>query len=246
MQLLETYQIDNSHPNLEQWKQKAYHSFIDKMTNKQHKFPCIPATQGFHLEQLRYSFVGDPTSEETFGEIASLLKEYGSNYRKFGHYTSLIVFFHPSYQKSSSTVLDFEKQFWCIVNEVSKLDDTKWPEEIPLNASDPLWEFCFEGERYFVYCATPSHKNRQSRYFPNLMLAITPREVFSQFETLPYSNHIKSKIRDRIKEYDSLEPHPDLKSYGDQNNYEAKQYFLRDDQSSMSGCPFHKHIDKKG
>jgi FPC/CPF motif-containing protein YcgG len=77
------------------------------------------------------------------------------------------------------------------------------------------------------------------------MLAITPRWVLQEFnkhET--FAKSIKSQIRNRLEAYDTIRIHPDLNSYGNKANFEWKQYFLRDDESSLSKCPFHRLLNK--
>ncbi|SDK28841.1 hypothetical protein SAMN05216243_2629 [Sediminibacillus albus] len=215
-------------------------SFTRKMTDKQHKFPCIPAVQGFHLNHFRFGFLKDPAQKETISMMAALLKEYSHQYRDIGQYTSLIVFFDEK-ENIEWSLPDYENAFWKMLTELSALDPIDWPEKIPLNAADPLWEFCFHGERYFVYSATPQHKNRQSRHFPCFLLAFTPRWAFDKFEAHAAAPFVKRKIRERLTEYDAIAPHPDLKAYGQPDNYEANQYFLPDNQSTRKSCPFHSY-----
>ena len=131
------------------------------------------------------------------------------------------------------------KRFWELLSQVSDLDVKPWPEDIPENPENPLWEFCYDDERYFVYCGTPAHTNRQSRSFPYFMLAMTPRWVLDQWNAHPKkAAAIGPKIRERLAEYDAVPAHPELKQYGSQGNLEYKQYFLRDDDTSLLGVLF--------
>lgn len=230
---------------LNSWKRDALEKFETKMTDKEKQFPCIPATQGFSLNHLQYGFVGDPREGSTTQELAELLSTYTENSRKFGKYTSLVVFFDtPSDLSKTFNVQDFEKLFWEQLNQLSELDTIEWPSHIPFDPNQPAWEFCFHGEQYFMYCATPAHKNRLSRYFPYFMLAITPRWVLEKFNSSPsFSKKIRSTIRKRLSRYDSIAIHPDLNSYGQNDNFEWKQYFLHDDDSTLSKCPFHKFMN---
>lgn len=77
------------------------------------------------------------------------------------------------------------------------------------------------------------------------MLAITPRWVLQEFnkhEILAKS--IKSQIRNRLENYDSIEIHTDLNSYENSDNYKWRQYFLRDDETSLSHCLFQQILNK--
>ena len=109
-----------------------------------------------------------------------------------------------------------------------------------------MWEFCYHGEQYFMYCATPAHINRKSRHFPYFMLAITPRGVLERFNTSPHrAAKIKEKIRERLAEYDSISIHPDLNTYGKDDNHEWKQYFLRDEDTTYQNVPSTKNREQE-
>ncbi len=224
---------------LSQWQKEAIRDFAHKMTSDK-KFPCIPATQAYALKHLRYGFVGSPTEKKSAEELATLLKTFSQHCRDFGKYTTLIVFYHtPTSLRVSETVEGFEHLFWEQLNTLRELDECEWPSHIPIDPEEPTWEFCFHGEQYFMYCATPVHKQRQSRHFPHMMMAITPRWVLQEFNKKPaYAKKIKHNIRKRLEEYDGIEPHPELKQYGTEDNFEWKQYFLHDTDTALSKCPF--------
>ncbi|MGN8644569.1 YqcI/YcgG family protein [Gracilibacillus sp. HCP3S3_G5_1] len=225
---------------LDPWQETMIRRFKEKMLDKEKPFPCIPATIGFALDQLRYGFLGVPTEEQTMQELAALLGIYSKHAREFGDYTSLIVFYKiPEEQKKSYTVEQYEQLFWEQLSNLRIYDSEEWPNDIPVDPHHHLWEFCFHGERYFIYCATPSHKQRNSRSFSTFMLAITPRWVFQNFNEWKHAEKIIKQVRRRVQNYDSVPIHPELKSYGEHNNFEWKQYFLRDDNQNLSKCPFH-------
>ncbi|WP_433945670.1 YqcI/YcgG family protein [Paenibacillus sp. SN-8-1] len=231
----------------EDWQVAAYHAFAAKMTNKEDKFPCIPATLGFTHSHLRYGFVPDPRSPYAEQTMADLLRNYTERSRHFGKYTSLILFFDtPGDLRNKWSVEQYEALFWDLLSRTVREDKREWPQHIPVDPSDHVWEFCFHEESYFVYCATPAHTRRQSRYFPFFMLALTPRWVLVEFNKLPKQTQmIKPLIRQRLKTYDTIGPHPDLKLYGDADNYEWKQYFLRDNDTTAPSCPFiHGRLSK--
>jgi uncharacterized protein len=237
----------NSEINLTGWKLDALQAFKIKMTDKEKLFPCIPATQAFALHQLRYGFCDDPREESTAQTFASLIKEYTNVFKSLGHYTSLIIFFHtPQDLITGGSVEYFEELFWKQLNRVSMLDECDWPEKVPIDPHEHLWEYCFHGEPYFIFCATPLHQKRYSRHFPYMMLAITPRWVLTKFnQQTTHAAKIKKQIRKRLQAYDSLPAHPHLHDYGHIENYEWKQYFLHDDETAISACPFHRHLTQK-
>lgn len=231
---------------LHSWQQLALEKFEAKMKDKEKPFPCIPATQGFAMNHLRYGFLGDPRIESSIEELAHLLSSYSENAKAYGDYTSLIVFFEtPNEMKETYTVEQFEQLFWLHLNGLASADEMTWPNHIPTDPHHSLWEFCFHGEQYFIYCATPSHQNRKSRHFDVYMLAITPRWVLTEFgKAEAYAKKIRTQVRNRLANYDSIEIHPDLNSYGNEDNFEWKQYFLHDDDTALSKCPFHRLLKK--
>lgn len=227
------------------WQEDFLKKFELKMSDVENPFPCIPAKIGFATNQLRYGFVGNPREESSLLKLAQILKTYTEESIHIGNYTSLIVFYQlPKDMMETYNVKDYEYLFWKQLAQLASVDGIKWPEEIPMEPHDSRWEYCFHGERYFMYCATPAHQNRQSRYFVTLMLAITPRWVLETFNKMEkQASKIKKSIRERINNYDVVSVHPDLNSYGDVDNYEWKQYFLRDDNTTLSKCPFRLFFD---
>jgi uncharacterized protein len=245
MNIKRLYKDNPTHRNdLQQWERTALEKFEAKMKDKLNPFPCIPATIGFNLNQIRYGFAGDPRKASTLEEVAEMLNEYTLKSKGLGRYTSLIIFYDTSeYLIDKYNVEEFEQLFWQQLNGLREKDNQEWPQHIPEDPHSPIWEFCYNGEPYFMYCASPAHQNRKSRHFDYFMLAITPRWVLQEFNTSASSAaKIKSHIRNRLSLYDSIEVHPDLNSYGNEDNYEWKQYFLRDDDTSLSKCPFHKKV----
>ncbi|WP_425541877.1 YqcI/YcgG family protein [Bacillus carboniphilus] len=229
---------------LEKWERTALELFESKMTNKEKPFPCIPATIGYSLNQLRYVFIGDPREGASTHKLSEALNEFTQFSRDYGKYTSLIVFYEtPQAIKEEFSVEQYEQLFWKHLSELSAIDGEAWPEKIPTDPHNPIWEYCYCGEPYFMYCATPAHKNRQSRHFEHMMLAITPRWVLQEFNRNPsLAARIKKKVRERLAKYDSISIHPDLNTYGEEDNYEWRQYFLRDDDTSLSKCPYHRML----
>lgn len=229
---------------LDPWERKALEKFEEKMTDKERPFPCIPATIGFSTNQLRYGFVGDPRMHSSIQELAELLKTFTNESKGFGNYTSLIVFFQiPTEVKETYTVEQYERMFWQQLGGLSAIDGMEWPKNIPTDPHNPVWEFCFHGEKYFMFCATPAHKNRKSRHFDTMLLAITPRWVLQEFgKNKAFAKNIKNMVRKRLAKYDSIPIHPDLNSYGLNDNFEWRQYFLRDDDTSLSKCPYHRFL----
>ncbi|MFD1173127.1 YqcI/YcgG family protein [Oceanobacillus picturae] len=230
---------------LPHWQQDAYSSFASMLTDT-NAYPCVPARIGFLSNELRFRFIGDPRKIETAEQLAATLKSYGEIARGTGKYASLGVFFYtPDDMAATYSIEDYRDVFWTLINSVTAIDETEWPSSIPEDPHDPNWEFCFNGEPYFAFCATPAHKLRKSRYQSCFFIAFQPRWVFKEINgRTPFGQKIKKAIRQRLAAYDDIPIHPDLKWYGDTSNHEWKQYFLSDDASGPTRCPFTRMKNK--
>ncbi|WP_257962511.1 YqcI/YcgG family protein [Bacillus sp. UMB0893] len=232
--------------SLKYWERDAFFSFVKKMKSKELRFPCIPATQGFAMNHFRYVFVENPLDNDSLSDFAKKFKYYSETSESTGSYSSLIVFFNNIPSIESYTIENYENLFWFILSKLKHFDENQWPIEIPFDPENKDWEYCFAGEKYFMFCATPNHRHRNSRFFPYLMLAITPRWVLNEFnKNQVYSNKVKNEIRKRLSQYDTIAPHADLNQYGNEDNLEWKQYFLRDDDTSAQSCPFSSYHEKE-
>lgn len=227
---------------LPDWQMDSFNYLNKKIGDKENKFPCIPGRQAFLSDQLRIAFVGDPRSPETAKELAPLLTRYGAISRETGKYASLTVIFHtPEELLTDYKIEDYESLFWQFLNSLSMEDPASWPDDIPENPEHFQWEYCFNGEPYFVLCATPAHSKRKSRSFPYFMLTFQPRWVFEELnDTTAFGRNMSKQIRKRLEAYDEVPIHPHLGWYGKKDNLEWKQYFLRDDENQVSQCPFMK------
>ncbi|MGJ9383691.1 YqcI/YcgG family protein [Salipaludibacillus sp. CF4.18] len=245
-QLFTSCQLESELGLLDDWKQRAYHHFSMKISDNHHSFPCIPAIQGFHLGHFHYGFVEDPRKQTTPEQMASLIKNYGDIPHEKGGLSSLIILFQtPDDLLASYNVEDYEKLFWSLLNKTCEIDEQEWPVNIPIDPSNSKWEFCYDHKPYFVFCGTPAHINRPSRQADVFTLALTPRAVLNSFnESIEKSNKIKNQIRNRLSNYDNAPVHSDLKTYGEDDNHEWKQYFIRDDNTTASECPFHRKNKK--
>lgn len=226
--------------DLPNWQRIAFELLSEKVGDKADTFPCIPGRQGFLTDQLRISFAGDPREEGTPEEVGLLLSEYGKISRNTGRYASLLVIFDtPEDLAEHYSVEAYEELFWSFLNRLSGCDPKDMPEDMPEDPEHYKWEFCFDGEPYFILCATPAHEARQSRSFPFFMLAFQPRWVFEGLnDSTAFGRNMSRLIRKRLEAYDEAPLHPRLGWYGGKDNLEWKQYFLRDDETQVSKCPF--------
>ncbi|WP_347552698.1 YqcI/YcgG family protein [Pseudalkalibacillus hwajinpoensis] len=240
MELYTKRWIEGHREEFDDWKFSAFTYFKEMIEDNENPYPCIPGKLGFHNDTLRFGFAGDPQDDESSNQLGILLKQYSEVSRDTGKYTSLVVLFDSRLIAPQEASVDkFQSLFWTLINKVHELDEKPWPGHIPKDPHNSEWEFCFNGEPYFAFCATPAHSVRKSRHFPYFLIAFQPRWVFDEINAeTAFGKKLKKAIRKRLLSYDGIEAHPALKWYGEQDNYEWEQYFLSDDDSSLSKCPF--------
>ncbi|MFC0522871.1 YqcI/YcgG family protein [Pontibacillus salicampi] len=238
--LLSKSMIEENPSQFTPWQHEAFTAFKNMIADKDNTYPCVPGRQGFLMDHLRYGFIGDPREEASYKSCAALLKEYTECSRDTGKYASIAFLFEtPVDMIEGYDVEQYERLFWNVLNGISRYDEKEWPEDIPKDPHDHQWEFCFHGEPYFAFCATPAHTIRKSRHFTHFLIAFQPRWVFEEInDSTPFGRKMKKAIRERLFQYDGMPGHPSLKWYGQEDNYEWKQYFLRDDDSALSKCPY--------
>jgi FPC/CPF motif-containing protein YcgG len=101
----------------------------------------------------------------------------------------------------------------------------------------------------FVVANTPTHEQRQSRYFPCFVVTFQPRFVFDDLgEDTPQGANARKVIRARLHEYDAVPPSPSLDGFGKPNSREWVQYFLDDDNRQpdpgpATRCPFASRVN---
>lgn len=232
--------LDAHLSDLAEWRRDAFCQFGNMIADPEQKYPCIPGRQGFLTNNLRFGFAADPRSEQAIVDVMQLLKQYGGCSRETGKYASLVIFFNtPRELVNKSSVEDFEQLFWSVLNRVNAKDPSPWPDHISTDPSHPSWEFCYDGYPYFAFCSTPAHQIRKSRTTPYFLIAFQPRWVFDEInDSTPFGRNVKKLIRQKLADYDGVRAHPSLKWYGQENNQEWKQYYLRDDETVPSKCPF--------
>ncbi|ETT85299.1 YqcI/YcgG family protein [Viridibacillus sp. FSL R5-0477] len=238
--LLEKRWIDVHFETLPLWQQSAFTSFSSMIADEDNTYPCFPARHAFLSNYLRFSFVGDPRELSSLNDLANCLRTYGKCSRDSGKNTALAIFLEtPEEIIEDYDWEDYRKLFWSILNQLTIFDEKDWPTDMPIDPSHHKWAFCFDGEPYFIFCATPAHRLRKSRHFPSLLIVFQPRWVFDEINNST-DNGLKMRklIRKRLVAYDGISVHPDLKWYGKEDNLEWKQYFLSNDDISESKCPF--------
>ncbi|MBB2173435.1 YqcI/YcgG family protein [Gluconacetobacter asukensis] len=221
------------------WENLVFSEFKALMESSTRAFPCVFGIAGYRQDQLRYLFLEDLD----VNILARELGDFVENARTFGANTSLVVFTRP---RPVRTIEAYYREFWLVLDQLSRHDRAEWPRGIPQQIDHPLWEFCFHGEPIFVVCNTPAHVMRQSRRSTSFMLTFQPRWVFDRIlGTDAAAEAAFGTVRERLIPYDGVAPSPALGRYGDPVGREFQQYFLPDDNIAALECPF-KELARSG
>ena len=213
------------------WQNIVFKEMASALNNTERAFPCSYGVSGYKNNQLRYAFMDGQNSRE----LGVVLADFLANARSYGFITSLIVFYRPG---PVTDIEVYRKRFWNVLKELSLVDEQPWPEEIPNQLDDSMWEFCFAGEPVFVNCNTPAHIMRQSRRSSTFTLVFQPRWIFDNILTSPeVTEKVFKTVRGRINEYDMIPATPVLGRYGEEGVLEYEQYFL-DDNNEPPKCPY--------
>lgn len=208
--------LERIQEELPEWQRIAFELLAETLGDDADTFPCIPRRHGKTAQRRNWL-----RSRDT------------------GKYASLVVLFDtPEDLAEHYSIEAYEELFWRFLNRLSHQDEKEWPEDIPADPEHYKWEFCFDGEPYFL-CATPAHEARKSQSFPFFMITFQPRWVFEDLNgSTAFGRNMSRLIRSRLEAYDQAPIHPQLGWYGGKDNREWKQYFLRDDEKQVSKCPF--------
>ncbi len=214
------------------WQCMLLSDFRNTLESEVRLFPCIFGVAGFRANQLRFVFA-DPLDP---AELAPSLASYLAEARHFGPNTSLVVITRPEPVRSISA---YGKTFWSLLWDLSALDQSPWPRDIPKEVNSQGWEFSFAGEPVFVVCNTPAHIMRQSRRSASFMVTFQPRWVFdSILGSDAAADAAFAKVRARLASYDFIAQSPALGKYGNPETREFAQYFL-DEENARAACPYH-------
>jgi FPC/CPF motif-containing protein YcgG len=179
--------------------------------------------------------------EDSVPPLAASLAEFLDMSRKRLDRRMVLAAFHKPDDRLTGERAHAER-FWAVLQGLHDTDDAAWPADVPPGPDDSAWEFSFHGVPMFVFAAAPSYLRRASRNLgPGLVLLFQPRNVFNGIEGgTPRGVRARLVIRERLRRWDTVLPHPDLADYGDPSNNEWRQYFIPDDQSRLyERCPLH-------
>jgi uncharacterized protein len=224
------------------WLGPAYDAFDSILTSGTRDYPCHFGVDGELRGLNRFAHVdrgADP--DVALDLLAGVLLAYlelveASEVKR----RSLVVFDGPP--APGLDLPSYEARFWDLLSALHRRDPRPWPDAVPSDTADPAWQWCFGGERWFVFGGCPAYRNRASRVLgPCLVLVFQTHHVFQEIggETAP-GKAAKRTIRRRLRGYDRIGPNPALGDAQHSSVFKWRQYFLPDDDRlrPADACPF--------
>jgi FPC/CPF motif-containing protein YcgG len=219
------------------WKKQRYLTFRETM--RETPYPCYFAVEAERSDTARYLFAGDARDRDALLKVREGLRQYLERYRSIADRTTLVMFFEPPDGVRSEA--EYRDRFWNVLEFLHDRDPEPWPSNVPTDPDDPEWEFCFAGEPMFVVGRAPFYTDRKSRHTPDgLEMTIQPRGTLDDITgDTTEGMQVRSIIRDRLADYDDVDPHPDIGDYGDPATREWKQYLPpTSNEESLGELPF--------
>jgi FPC/CPF motif-containing protein YcgG len=134
-------------------------------------------------------------------------------------------------------------QFWAILRQLSRHDRQPWPVDRPVDPQSPRWQWCFAGQAWFVFGASPAYRHRRSRNLGScltLVFQLSDRVFEGLSGSSPAGQAAKRQIRHRLADYDLATVHRHLGDAGQSSSHKWRQYFLPDDSRTFDerSCPW--------
>ncbi|MYW17013.1 hypothetical protein GT039_15800 [Streptomyces sp. SID2955] len=223
------------------WFPDAYETFAKKLLDQERAHPCYFGVQGQQRGNNWFTLFDSSFPEEHgVHALADSLVAFREQARRGPKRQTLIVFAGPP--EPHAELADHQAAFWTLLRDLSTVDTDPWPEGYPTDTASPAWQWCFAGEPWFTFMASPGYHHRDSRNLgPCLTLVFQTRRVFDGLSGSTVAGQAaKRRIRAALEHYDTVPPHPYLGDPMYSSVHKWRQYALPDDQSvgEPEKCPF--------
>jgi uncharacterized protein len=239
--------LDSFLGSQQSWLADAYSAYIDRLTCHEPGYPCHFGVNGHRDGNNWFTAVdqsalalGTTGTDDGIADLAEALRTFRERAWTGPQRQTLLALVGPP---DSAPDLDRDYQrFWDMLAGLTTLDEQPWPAGRPRDAADPKWEWCFDGEPWFVFGCSPAYRLRRSRNLgPCLILVFQVRRVFEGLSGSSLAGQTaKRHVRSRLLGYDAVPPHPHLGDDQHSSVFKWRQYMLPDDQHvrDPGGCPF--------
>lgn len=223
------------------WVPYAYEAFTAKLLDQERAYPCHFGVQGQQRGNNWFTiFDASFPGEHGVRALGDALLEFRERARRGPRRQTLVVLAGPP--EPHAELAGHRAAFWALLRELSAIDTEPWPEGLPTDTADPAWQWCFAGEPWFTFMASPGYRHRESRNLgPCLTLVFQTRRVFEGLGGSTVAGQAaKQRIRAHLERYDKVPPHPFLGDPMYSSVHKWRQYALPDDQSvgTAEKCPF--------
>lgn len=222
------------------WFAGAHARFRDTLLSDR-GYPCHFGVNGERAEHNWFTALSPQDPGFGVAELSEALLAYLPVARTGPPRQSLVVLVGPPDEHPD---LDrHAEQFWAVLRELNRHDQQPWPVGFPIDPGQPNWQWCFAGQPWFVFGASPAYRERSSRDVGSC-LTLVFQLVERVFQGLSGSSlagqAAKQQIRRRLADYDLAPPHQHLGDSQYSSTYKWRQYFLPDDSRILDeqGCPW--------
>ncbi|KAI9687378.1 MAG: hypothetical protein M1822_002421 [Bathelium mastoideum] len=232
VELLDRHQVVSRYDE-STWQRQGFAAFVHQLEDKSRPFPCIYGTQGCKANQLDFAFLpseelGDMKVAKAAGKV---IVEYHKHMHSRGRNTALVMISPPPRKERSLD--EYNVVFWSLLRGLRRVDPRPWPKDVPRDTASERWSFNFDGKASFLVVLTPAHRQRKSRYAPNLCITYQPKFIFDALFTSDAKRQCATqKVRGLVDRFDDVPHSPGIADFGVPGTTESKQYFLMDQNKS--------------
>ncbi len=225
-----------------EWLADAYSTYLRHVTADSPAYPCHFGVNGHREGNNWFTSIDQSAAVPGHGAdgLAAALRAFRKQAWSGPERQTLLAFVGPP-DPEPDLGRDY-RRFWDLLASLTLFDERPWPHDRPVDAADPRWEWCFDGEPWFVFGCSPAYRLRRSRNLgPCLTLVFQVRRVFARLSgSTPAGQAAKWQIRRSLLAYDAVAPHPHLGDDQHSSVYKWRQYMLPDDQHvrDPAECPF--------
>lgn len=223
------------------WLPGAYQTFVRRLFDPEQDYPCYFGVRGQRHDNNWFWLVDNRRPNQYgVGALAVALGAFRARAWTGPVRQSLVVFIGPP--DPAPVLADHHSQFWRLLDDLTMSDPAPWPVDQPTDPVDPRWQWCFAGEPWFVFGASPAHTARRSRNLgPCLTIVFQTRRVFQGLGgNTARGQAAKAKVRRLLAASDLVPPHPHLGDANHSSTHKWRQYVLPDNDavSPVDSCPF--------
>lgn len=239
---LDALELADEHvQNKHHWTHKTIEHFKETLANPD--FPCLFGRKAVIARTCHIVFA---QAARLADDMAQGLAEYIRTIepiplkQRIGN--PLLVFLETS---PDTSLMEQQALAWNVLRQVHVRDPQPWPAQVPQDPHDARWSFCFAGMPLFINMNFPAHRQMKSRNLgKHIAFVINPRESFDEVASASTESgqRIRARIRERVHHYNDGVMPDSLGFFGQDDNFEWKQYQLQEPGSlNPARCPFHAH-----